>query len=263
MGHREFLGRFPEGEDRILAARVLDKLEWTAQHNAISHTMFLSPHERDVAEMVLSSAGHPRHMIAGGHSLAERNMILFLPDYLAEENIEADDLPFGAVRVTWGRENHLTHRDILGSLMALGVKREALGDLLVGESSCDVLVLRDCLPFLLTNWEGAGRIGLHPQEIPLDAIAAPVLDGEELRDTVATLRLDAVLGSGFSLSRSQAAALITSGKVSQNGRECVKPDRQVAPGDTLSVRGYGRLIIKEAGGLSKKGRIRITMEKFG
>lgn len=194
--------------------------------------------------------------------MAERSVLLFLPEYLAQEDVTAQDLPFGAVRVTWGRENTLTHRDILGSLMALGVKREALGDILLGEGVCDVLVLRECLPFVLSNWESAGRTGLHPVEIALSGLTAPVSDGEELHDTVAALRMDAVLGSGFSMGRSQASALVASGKVLLNGRECQKPDRQLAEGDTLSVRGFGRLVLLRVEGLSKKGRVRITLERF-
>ena len=84
-----------------------------------------------------------------------------------------------------------------------------------------------------------------------------------MRDTVASLRLDAVLGSGFSISRGRAAELIAAGRVSLNGCECLKPDRQLAERDILSVRGQGRLILREIGGLSKKGRFYITVERFG
>ena len=92
---------------------------------------------------------------------------------------------------------------------------------------------------------------------------APAADGKTVRDTVASLRLDAVLGSGFSLSRGRASELIAAGRVSLNGCECLKPDRLLTQGDILSVRGQGRLILREVGGLSKKGRFYITVERFG
>ena len=83
-----------------------------------------------------------------------------------------------------------------------------------------------------------------------------------VRDTVATLRLDAVAASAFSLSRGKAADLISSGKVQLNYRECVKPDRPVAEGDVISCRGLGKCAVKEAGKLSKKGRIMIVLERY-
>lgn len=257
---RDWLNRFG-GEDRILAAHIYDKMLWCRSHNAPAHTMFLTPHARSVAEEVISCNGHPLHKMTGGWAGAERCVLLFLPDYMDPDALEEADLPFGAVRVLWG-QNHLTHRDILGSLMATGIRREVLGDLLVGDNSCDILVMRECTPFLRDNWQAAGRIGLHPQEIPLSALRPPIEDAVEVRDTVASLRLDAVLGSGFSLSRGKAAAYIQAGRVLLNGCECIKCDRQVTEGDILSVRGLGRLVLREAGSLSKKGRTFIVMDRF-
>lgn len=259
---RDFLRAF-SGEDRMTAAQVADKLEQCAHQNRLTHTMFLTTHQRGIAQQVIVCCGTPPHRIMGGHPDAERCLFLFLPDYIDADNIPEEELPFGAIRVSWGHGAALTHRDILGSLMAQGVRREVLGDLLVGENGCDVIALRECIPFLRDNWLSAGRTGLHPVEIPLSELRIPAADGKTIRDTVASLRLDAVLGSGFSLSRGRAAELIAAGRVSLNGCECLKPDRQLAERDILSVRGQGRLILREIGGLSKKGRFYITVERFG
>lgn len=259
---RDFLRAF-SGEDRMTAAQVADKLEQCARQNRLTHTMFLTTHQRGIAQQVVVCCGTPPHRIMGGHPNAERCLFLFLPDYMDADNIPEEELPFGAIRVSWGHGAALTHRDILGSLMAQGVRREVLGDLLVGENGCDVIALRECIPFLRDNWLSAGRTGLHPVEIPLSELRIPAADGKTIRDTVASLRLDAVLGSGFSLSRGRAAELIAAGRVSLNGCECLKPDRQLAERDILSVRGQGRLILREIGGLSKKGRFYITVERFG
>ena len=259
---RDFLRAF-EGEDRLLAAQTADKLEQCQRQNRMTHTMFLTPHERGIAERVISCFGTPPHRITGGYDSAERCVLLCLPDYMQPQGPEEEDLPFGAIRVNWGHGAVLTHRDILGSLMAQGIRRDVLGDLLIGPEGCDVIVMKECMPFLRDNWLSAGRTGLHPQEIPLDDLRIPCGDGKSVQDTVASLRMDAVLGSGFSRSRGRAAALIEAGRVSLNGCECLKPDRQLAEGDILSVRGMGRLILREVGGVSKKGRLRIVMERFG
>ena len=83
-----------------------------------------------------------------------------------------------------------------------------------------------------------------------------------IRDTVAAPRLDAVAAAGFSLSRSKAAALIASGKVSLNHRECLKADRQVAQGDVITCRGLGKCVVKEVPGQSKKGRTMLVLERY-
>ena len=259
---RDFLRAFA-GEDRLLAAQTADKLEQCQRQNRMTHTMFLTPHERGIAERVISCFGTPPHRITGGYDAAERCVLLCLPDYMQPQGPEEEDLPFGAIRVNWGHGAVLTHRDILGSLMAQGIRRDVLGDLLIGPEGCDVIVMKECMPFLRDNWLSAGRVGLHPREIPLADLHIPCGDGKTVQDTVASLRMDAVLGSGFSLSRGRAAALIEAGRVSLNGCECLKPDRQLAEGDILSVRGMGRLILREVGGVSKKGRLRIVMERFG
>lgn len=259
---RDFLQRF-SGEDRMTAAQIADKLQQCARRNLLTHTMFLNPHEQAIAREVISCCGHPAHILKGGYEEAERRVVLFLPDYLSAELLTAEDLPFGIVRAAWGKSAKLTHRDILGSLMAQGIRREVLGDILVREDGCDLFVLRDCMRFLLDNWSSAGRYGISPVEIAPEALKLPQDDGVEVQDTVATLRTDAVLGSGFSLSRGKASALIAAGRVSLNGCECQKPDKLLQAGDILSVRGQGRLILQEVGGLSKKGRLRILMRRFG
>ena len=114
---RDFLRAF-SGEDRMTAAQVADKLEQCAHQNRLTHTMFLTPHQRGIAQQVIVCCGTPPHRILGGHPDAERCLFLFLPDYMDADNIPEEELPFGTIRVSWGHGAALTHRDILGSLMA-------------------------------------------------------------------------------------------------------------------------------------------------
>ena len=83
-----------------------------------------------------------------------------------------------------------------------------------------------------------------------------------VRDTVAALRLDAVLAAGFSTSRSKAADFISAGRVSINHRECMKGDRAVNEGDVLTCRGLGKCVVKEVLGASRKGRIMLVLERY-
>ena len=108
---RDFLRAF-EGEDRLLAAQTADKLEQCQRQNRMTHTMFLTPHERGIAERVISCFGTPPHRITGGYDAAERCVLLCLPDYMQPQGPEQEDLPFGAIRVNWGHSAALTHRDL-------------------------------------------------------------------------------------------------------------------------------------------------------
>ena len=83
-----------------------------------------------------------------------------------------------------------------------------------------------------------------------------------MRDTVSSLRLDAIASTGFRLARGKAAALIESGKVQVNWRECAKPDRLLAEGDTVSARGFGKFELTEVGGVTKKGRTSILLKRY-
>ena len=252
-----------DGEERLLLARVLDKLELARDRGVPSHTGFLSPHERAVVEGLIRAEGWPRHLFFGGFADAERTVCAFLPDWLEEEDWLAGQEydPIRAIRCTW-TGGSLTHRDFLGSILGLGLDREKVGDLLVGDGVCDVLVLDEVADFLLLHLEQAGRVHLKVSSISLEMVSPPPVQVRTIRDTVSSLRLDAVASSGFSISRGKAADLISSGKVQLNHQECLKPDRPVNEGDTLSCRGFGKCMVKEVGGPSKKGRIMIVLERY-
>ena len=252
-----------DGEERLLLARALDKLEAAGRRNIPTHTPFLSPGERAAVEGLLNAAGHPAHCFWGGFPGAERTVCAFLPDWLEGEAWQADPAlcPVRALRCTWSGAE-LSHRDFLGAVLGLGLDREKVGDFLVGQGRCDLLALEEAADFLLLHLDQAGRARLRVEPIPLEKLDPPQVRTRSIRDTVSSLRLDAVAAAGFSLSRGKAAELISSGKVQLNHRECVKPDRPVAEGDALSCRGLGKCVLKQVGGPSKKGRIMIEMERY-
>ena len=146
--------------------------------------------------------------------------------------------------------------------MGLGITREKLGDILILEGKCQVVALREALPILLSQWESAGRWKVSVGEIPLSALTPRPPTVKTVRDTVAALRLDAVLAAGFSTFRSKAADFISAGRVSINHRECMKGDRTVNEGDVLTCRGLGKCVVKEVLGASRKGRIMLVLERY-
>ena len=167
------------------------------------------------------------------------------------------------IRCLRHKGDNLTHRDYLGSLMGLGLRRDGIGDILVGDHGADILVLKEIAPYLLTQYTKAGRKSLQVEEISLDQLIVPEEKVRMLRDTVASMRLDAIAASLFRLSRAKAADAIRSGKVFVNQQECLRPDKEVQEKDRITLRGTGRGEVDEMLGESKKGRIVVSLKRFG
>lgn len=263
MNRTELLTRAARSpEERLLLGRVLDRLEVTRNREVPAHTAFLSPAERQSVEALLRACGQPRHVFLGGYSESERRLCLFLPDWQPEPEEGDADGPVAALRAAFPRGAELSHRDVLGALMGLGITRENIGDIILDEGACYVLVLRRALPILLSQWDSVGRYRVEPAEVSPDKITAAPPEVKLIRDTVAALRLDAVAAIGFSMARGRAADLVEGGKVLVNHSPCDKPDRQLAQGDVLSCRGLGKCVVKTVGGLSRKGRIMLEIERY-
>ena len=251
------------GDDRLLLAKVLDRAEQAQSRNIPAATDFLSPQQQALALDLLRLAGIPEtgYMSLGGYEGAERNILLFLPDWLEAADAGSQS-PLRCLRASVREEEKLSHRDFLGSLMGMGIVREKVGDILVGPAGADIMVLDTVAEFLLQSWNSAGRARLAVTAIEPWEVRVPEAKCQEVRDTVSSLRLDAVASAGFRMARGKAAELITSGRVQVNWRECTKPDKLLTAGDTVSARGFGKFELTEVGGVTKKGRTSIVLKRY-
>lgn len=263
MTKTELLNKFAKDpEERVVLARALDQMDRAANRSIPCATQFLSPAQRAALEPLLAASGHPKHLFHGGYEGAERTVCAFLPDWQEAEDWESAE-ELAAIECAYpptGAE--LSHRDLLGGLMGIGLTRERVGDILVGEKAAQIVCLKSAAPIILSQFDQAGRYRLKLREIALAELSPAPAEVKHIRDTVATLRLDAVFSSGFSLSRGKAGDLISVGRVSVNHRECLKPDKPLAEGDILTCRGLGKCVLKSVLGQSRKGRIMIEMERY-
>ena len=243
-----------EGEDRLLLAKVLDRAAQAEERNIPACTDFLSPQQQMMARDLLRLAGIPETawLRQGGYQGAERNILLFLPDWMEPETAEP---PLRCLRAAFRPDDRLNHRDILGSLMGMGIVREKVGDILVSPESADLIVLDTVADFLLSSWNSAGRAKLTVTEIPAAHLHIPEVRCEEVRDTVSSLRLDAVCSTGFRMARGKAVDMISSGHVQVNWRPCTKADKLLTEGDTVSARGFGKFQLAVVAA-SRKGQHR-------
>ena len=196
----------------------------------------------------------------GGYDNAERVRAVFLNPEWGE--YDSENL-LSALRIEYRPQDTLGHRDILGALMALGIERDTIGDIISDRNSATLICLPEMSGFITENLAKAGRVGVKISAISLGELPA---NQEELNiktDTVASLRLDAVLSAAFGLPRSKAAELIAAGRVSLDHIPCQQPAKELAEGALLSVRGLGRAKLFEVGGLSRKGRIFVRIALYG
>lgn len=247
-------------EDKLLLAKVWDKINAGLRRNIVANTCFLSPRELEMTRFLFGDL--PGLHAFGGYADAERKMLVYLPDYLEEDALYAEDSPVVCLRATFFQEDSLSHRDFLGALMGAGIGRETVGDICVGKGSCDFFVTEEIAPYIQQSFTSAGRTHLQIERISLTEAAIPEPEVKEIKDTLASLRLDSVISSGFRIGRSLAAQYVNSGKAAIDGLPCEKPDKAVAEGAKISVRGLGKIKLVAVNGRTKKDRISVTIHKY-
>ncbi|MCL2162782.1 MAG: YlmH/Sll1252 family protein [Oscillospiraceae bacterium] len=190
----------------------------------------------------------------GGYEGAERVRAVLLNPTWGE--YERNDL-FRALKIEVPPQEAVGHRDILGAVMALGIEREIVGDII--ESPLALICLPELSAYIAENLTKAGRATIRLSEMDLYSLPVRTEELSFKTDTVASPRLDAVLGTAFGLSRGKAQELIETGRVYLNHELCQQPAKEVGEDAILSVRGMGRAKLMEIGGVSKKGRLYIKV----
>jgi len=254
----EKIARTPE--DKVLLAKLWDKIGTGIRKNIPANTCFLSPRELEMARFLFGNL-EGLHAF-GGYEDAERKMLIYLPEYLEESALYEDECAMRCLRATFYDGDTPSHRDFLGALVGAGISRESVGDICVGKGSCDFFVTEEMAPYILQNFLSAGRTKIHLESIPLTAVSVPEPEVKEIRDTLASLRLDSVISAGFRVGRSLAAQYVTAGKAAIDGLPCEKPDRSVEEGCKISVRGLGKIKLNTVNGQTKKGRISVVIHRY-
>lgn len=247
-------------EDKMLLAKVWDKVNNGMVRNIPAHTGFLSPRELEMTRYLFGDV--PGLHAFGGYADSERKMLCYLPEYLDENFLMEDDSPVVCLHAEFYEGDTPTHRDFLGSLMGAGIGRETVGDICVGKGWCDFFVTEEIAAYLLQNFTNAGRTKFRLSRIALLDASIPQPEVRLVKDTLASLRLDGVVSSGFRISRSLAAQAISAGKVAIDGLPCEKSDKNVSEGATISLRGSGKIKLVKVNGQTKKGRISVEIHRY-
>lgn len=242
-------------EDKLTVRHILDIAVRSEQSFRPLYSNFLDDRQLAICEAALKSNWKGSYVTVGGYNDAERRIIAFG----ANDESEAFP-PFEALVFNYPSDYGLSHRDFLGSLMALGIKRELLGDILVGKGRTVVFVCDAAVP-LVMEMTKVGKCGVIVTQ-DFTGADIPQQKYDEIRSTVASLRLDAVISTGLRMSREKTSELIKSKGVMHNRIMTFSPSDKVEEGDRFSIRGFGKMELSEVGGQSKKDRLFIIIRKY-
>lgn len=238
----------------------LEELALRARYTQTAQfTRFIDPARGNDVRAAANAAG-VRSAMFGGYGGAERCVAAFFES----EPPQPGDYPIAALEMRWNAKfADVGHRDLLGASMALGLERDAMGDVVLGTQPGTAYLF--CAPeiadYIRVSLESAGRAKL--KIAPANEIATAQPQGSALRITVQAMRLDAVVAAGWKLSRSEAQRLIAAGLVKLDHAPQLRADARVGENMLISARGYGRLRVDEVQGETRKGRIAAVLFRYG
>jgi len=235
-----------------VVAKIRDKMRIFEKSGKAVSTFFLTPAEVQEARNVLKNI---EYAILGGYDEAERRIIVIgnesanLTDYLSIIRVESF-------------QKGLSHRSILGSVLGLGIKREMIGDIIVNDKICDIIVIREMKEYICNHLQKVGNEKVSTKEISFQEIL-PIDANKEIKIvSVASLRVDAIISTTYGISREKSNGLVMQEKVLINFVPCSNNSKAIREGDIISVRGYGRLRVIEIVGETRKGRMRLKVEVY-
>lgn len=244
--------------DEIFEKRLRELAVRASRRGEAAFTHFMDLNQIQLA-LAASHAAGVRLALEGGHPDAERRMGAFYDD----EPPEQWQWPIQPVEVTWRAQfGYPEHRDLLGALMGLGFERERMGDIVLCGERAYVFAEPEIADYIVRSLESAGRVAVKAR-LAEGVPDLPPPAGRTFRDTVPSLRLDAVLAAGFSLSRSEAADRIAHGRVFVNQAQQLRTDADIQEGDLISLRGEGRMRLESVEGETRKGRIAVKIFRYG
>ncbi len=256
INKRDILNQISDNDEKIIISKVYDKYINAYKKYEISYTDFLNPAVTSKVNKIFKYDGEVDIFINGGFDISERNIAIFVNKNLYLDEVEA---PITACKISYNNKfsKTLQHKDFLGSLIGLGIKREKLGDIHINEGYAIIIVYSDISSYIINNLEYVGRTKVLVEEINLNEYNKEINNKEykEKTITVASLRLDNVISNVFNLSRSNASKLINNEKVFINWETISNISKDVKEGDIITARGYGRMKIDKVKGVSKKGKM--------
>lgn len=235
--------------------RIIDKANGSLKNYDVRFSDFLNPFEVESAKAILNANDDLKYTVDGGYDESERKIVFIYPFYMDYEDIN-ETLRFIQIEGNF-KFKSISHKDYLGSLLSLGIKREKIGDIIIHENFCQVIVTFDICDFILMNLEKVARNNVKFKEISRKEVAYNPPNYKEINFTVSSSRIDCIISGLYNISRQESAKLISNEKVQVNYEKITSCSKEIKSESLISVRGKGRSQINNIGGLTKKGKIKV------
>ncbi len=244
--------------DEIFEAKIKNIVNTVKNKNYPKHSLFLDDSQVFKAKEILKQLKCENFLFYGGYDNAQRVMLGVYPDYMSSNEVI---FPITAIEFSYPKAYELKHKDFLGALMSLQIKRETLGDIIVSSGKTIVFAQNVISEFILQNLTKVGNVGIKAK-ISENADIIREENYKQISGSVSSLRIDCILALITHKSRTQNAYLISSHTVFVNYKEVKNQSMLVKPGDIITVRGFGKHILSDEIKRTKKDRYHITLKKF-
>lgn len=265
MNKQDILNQCANLEEKILISKLLDKVEQSEKRNCICSTEFLDQYQKKVLEDILKKNSIP-HIFYGGYDEASRtNCIVFSNEYSEKEILKNYNEFVDVIRITLPKsiQGKYEHRDYLGSIIKLGMKREKTGDIICDTEGADIIVQKEITKYLIDNLPFLTRFSKAKfEKISINNLRRVEIRKKELKIISSSLRIDNIISELLGISRTNANELIQQKRVFINYQNELKNSKLIKEKDVIVIRGKGKFEFDKLEGNTKKNRFILVFSKY-
>lgn len=268
MNRQEILEKYANEEDRLLASKLLDKIEFVEKRNTVENTEFLDMRQRQLLEKLLRDIKVDNYVSYGGYKTAERTAIIIYPDKLEEifkNNLFDYNTIFSVIKITLPNElkGMYSHRNYLGAVIKIGMRREKVGDIITSKDGAELIVLKESEKYIREGLQALTRFSKAEFEtINLSDLKVEEPKTAIVKVIIPSMRIDSILSEIIRTSRAKALNVIKEERVFVNHELVFKGSKEVKENDIITVRGKGRFKVKGIVNNTRKGNLVLEVEKY-
>lgn len=255
-----------EIEDKLVIAKLLDKINLCKTRNKIVNTEFFTIYQRDIIQKELNKNKIKNYIFFGGYDDAESQILVLYPDKL-DKDIVKNNLKdiLKAIKIVMPKElvGKYNHRDYLGCVMKTGLNRNRIGDIIVHENGAYIIVLKENAEYIKYFLKELTRFAKAEVEvIDYTDIETKEAEFDEIKITSSSMRLDNIVSEIINFSRSKTEEMLQTEKMFVNSHVETKGSKLIKTGDIIAIRRKGKYIVSDILGTNKKGKSIILIKKY-
>lgn len=234
----------------------IDKVNQVKRSYDYVYTDFLTPEEQNLIRIVCSQEFVYPVFYGGKEGFEKAAAVLGIEEYSGEP-------PVDVLKVTGSfKFEKLSHRDYLGAILSLGIKREKVGDINIFDDGAELYAAREISDYIAYNLKKIKHTGIKIQRINYEDAREKIQEFKDIKINIASLRFDCILSTLIGVSRNDACEVIKSGDARINYITVYEPSKKLSEGDMISIKGYGRFKIDELIGKTKSDRLNMRVKKY-